>query len=327
MILILAQHFELNVNNVCEILDHYGAPWFRLNGEDMPGQTRLQVDCTQNPPNGLLVDQEGRSLSAQAVRSVWSRRHGEFQLDPSLTVGQRHFIQKECAHALLGFYSMLEHAAWMNDYFVELKAVNKPYQLAVAQTCGLAIPPSLVTQDPVRARQFYEEQDCAVLTKAVSQSGHVPGDDTRQGRLIYANKLNPDDHPSFDDVLGAPTLFQRYMEKEYELRVTVVGNAVFAAAIESQRSERSKVDWRRYDTRNTPYYPYRLPGEVEQALLTLMRRLGLEYGAADFIKTPDGQYVFLEVNPGGQWGWIEGMTGHPINEAIAKWLMSRGGCA
>jgi glutathione synthase/RimK-type ligase-like ATP-grasp enzyme len=200
--------------------------------------------------------------------------------------------------------------------------------LIVAKSCGLRIPPTLVTQDPAAAHRFYAQHDGAVLCKAIGQSGHVPQDDTRQrGRQIYANVVGPDAVEDFDRVRFAPTLFQRYIDKDYELRVTIVGNAVFAAAIESQRSERSKIDWRRYDTKQTPYYPYRLPEHIEQALLNLMRRLGLEYGAIDLIRSTTGEYVFLEVNPGGQWGWVEGMTGHPINEAVARWLITRSGHA
>jgi glutathione synthase/RimK-type ligase-like ATP-grasp enzyme len=327
MILILAQHYELNVNNVCHILDHYGAPWMRLNGEDIPLRTRLQLDCSANRQSGALIAENGEVVPQSSIRAVWSRRHGTSEVGGNLTKGQKSFVARECGYTLLGFYALLGHAAWMNDYFREQKSVNKLYQLAVAKACGLQIPPTLVTQDPEAARAFYAEHDGKVLCKAISQSGSVPEDETRRGRQIYANVVDSDAAEEFDRVRFAPTCFQRYIEKDYELRVTVVGSAIFAAAIESQRSERAKVDWRRYDTKNTPYYPYKLPLDVEQALLKLMRELHLEYGAIDLIRTTTGEYVFLEVNPGGQWGWVEGMTGHPINEAIARWLMTRSGHA
>jgi glutathione synthase/RimK-type ligase-like ATP-grasp enzyme len=328
MILILAQSYELNVNNVCQILDHYGARWMRLNGEDIPSRTRIHLDCSADGTYGALQMDSGKTIPQASIRAVWSRRHGEMELGEELSEGQKTFIRKECGYTLLGFYSMLHHAAWMNDYFHEQKAVNKLYQLSVAKSCGLRIPPTLVTQDPAAARDFYDRHAAQVLCKAISQSGHVPKDETRKrGKQIYANIIGEDGAAEFDRVRFAPTLFQRYVDKDYELRVTVIGNAVFAAAIESQLSERTRVDWRRYDNKNTPYYPYRLPEEIEQGLLTLMRALGLEYGAIDLIRSKSGEYVFLEVNPGGQWGWVEGLTGHPINEAVARWLMTRSGHA
>ena len=323
MILILSQRCELNVNQVCDVLDHYGAPWFRLNGEDFPSRTRVHIDLSSNPHSGVVTNDQGRELTLSSVRAVWARRHGERELSDGLTPGQKHFITKECSYTLLGLYSLLGHACWMNDYFHENRAVNKLHQLAVARSCGLEIPTTIVTQDENAARRFYSEFDGAVLCKNISQSGHIPHDENRSGRVIYANCVESDAASEFERVRCAPTLLQNYVEKEYELRVTIVGTRVFAAAIDSQRSQRSKVDWRRYDIDNTPYYPYRLPEPLEHALLLLMRKLALEYGAVDVIRGKDGRYIFLEVNPGGQWGWVENMTGHPITEAIARWLITR----
>jgi glutathione synthase/RimK-type ligase-like ATP-grasp enzyme len=323
MILILAELCELNVPHICEVLDHYGTPWFRLNGEDFPLRTRADIDLTGNPCSGTLTDAQGRSVPLADIRAVWARRHGERELNDTLTAGQKQFITKECGYTLAGLYGLLGHSAWMNDYFRETKANNKLYQLAVARSCGLEIPQSIVTQNVETAERFYRELDGAVLCKAISQAGHVPKDDSRGGRLIYANRVEEDAAAEFARVRLAPTLLQGYVDKDYELRVTIVGNRIFAAAIDSQKSERSKIDWRRYDFEHTPYSPYRLPKHIEHALLLLMNRLGLDYGAVDLIRAKDGRYVFLEVNPGGQWGWIENMTGHPITAAIAQWLMAR----
>lgn len=316
----------MNVNNIGEILDHYGARWFRLNGEDIPLRGRVHLECSNDRQSGGIA-LDGDVLPLSNIRAVWNRRHGQPEVGENLTKGQMRFIERECSYTLAGVYSLLSHAVWMNDYFSEQKAVNKLYQLSVAKCSGLQIPATMVTQDPASARAFYAKHQGGVLCKAISQSGHVPADETRGGRQIYANLVAEVGEGDFDRVRLAPTLLQRYIDKEYELRVTIVGSAIFAAAIESQRSERSKIDWRRYDTKNTPYYPYRLPGEVEQALLTLMRRLSLQFGAVDLIRSKTGEYVFLEVNPAGQWGWVEGMTGHPINEAVARWLMTRSGQA
>lgn len=325
MILILAEQCEVNVNMVTEILDHYQASWFRLNGEDFPLQRRLHIELTPNGPEGILQDAEGRGAGLCDVRSVWSRRQGKPTLGSGLSPGQQELMRKECVYSLQGYYSLLAHASWMNDYWMESKAVNKIYQLNSARACGLIIPATLITQHPAAARRFCEQYDWKVICKVISQSGYVEGDETRLGKVIYANRLDESPHLDLDRVRRAPTLFQEYVEKQYELRVTIVGNKVFATALDSQASERSKVDWRRYDISNTPYYSYCLPHCVEQRLLLLMRCLGLEFGAVDLIRNRQGEYVFLEVNPGGQWGWVENMTGHPIYEAVARWLMERGG--
>lgn len=325
MILILGQQFELNINRVCEILDYRRIPWIRLNGEDYPRSTTASIRIGKDRCEARIETADGKSARADQIRAVWARRHGLYSLGEHMHRGRREFMGKECSATILGLYSMCSHAEWMNDYHAEQRALNKPHQLRVAAQCGLAIPETLITQDPDDARAFYREHAGNVLTKAIGQSGYVPGDGAEGHAEIYANKLSVDDYDCLDRVRHGPCLLQAYAEKVIELRVTVVGTRVFATAIESQKSEKTKVDWRRYDNPNTPYYRYRLPDSTSSALIMLMRRLGLEYGAIDLVLTPKGEYVFLEVNPGGQWGWVENMTGHPIDEAIADWLALRSG--
>jgi glutathione synthase/RimK-type ligase-like ATP-grasp enzyme len=110
--------------------------------------------------------------------------------------------------------------------------------------------------------------------------------------------------------------------KRVELRITVVGDQVFAAEIHSQKAKRTRIDWRRYDLAHTPHYPHTLPDEVRRSCVELVRRLGLCYGAIDMVLTPDGRYVFLEINPNGQFLWIEQLTGMPISDAICDLLAS-----
>lgn len=102
--------------------------------------------------------------------------------------------------------------------------------------------------------------------------------------------------------------------------MTVVGDRVFTCAIHSQDSEKTMHDWRRYDFDNVRHEAYQLPAEVEAKILGFMSATGLIFGAIDMVLTPQGDYVFLEVNPQGQWGWIEEFTGLPIARAIAELL-------
>lgn len=104
--------------------------------------------------------------------------------------------------------------------------------------------------------------------------------------------------------IPTPSIFQPYIEKDFELPIVVVGRHIFACAIHSQQSDRSREDWRRYALENTPYLPYMLPAEIEARILVFMDRLWLVFGSIDMIVTPDGEYIFLEINPGGQFDWI-----------------------
>jgi glutathione synthase/RimK-type ligase-like ATP-grasp enzyme len=121
--------------------------------------------------------------------------------------------------------------------------------------------------------------------------------------------------------------FQEHLAKAVELRVTLVGDRVFAAAVDSQALERSRVDWRKASTELVDAWtPHALPAEVAARLRQLAARLGLSYGAADLVITPDGRHVFLEINPAGEWFWLDDVFGpRALSTASADTLLgSRG---
>lgn len=118
----------------------------------------------------------------------------------------------------------------------------------------------------------------------------------------------------------SPVLVQPYVEKKYELRVTVVGDALFTCRIYSQESELSRIDWRHYDLENVPHIATKLPNGISNAIRTFMRLSGLRFAAIDLIVEPSGRVRFVEANPSGQFAWIESMTGLGIERAITSWL-------
>ena len=140
---------------------------------------------------------------------------------------------------------------------------------------------------------------------------------------VYTNRVTREHLSESGAALRlAPCQFQKYIPKRVELRVTVVGDVFFVAELDTQKSTRSALDWRRYDFVNVKYRKSVLPPYVEELLRKLMKDLGLSFGCIDLIVTPDDEYVFLEVNQCGQWYWIEEMTGLPILEAMVNRLTS-----
>jgi glutathione synthase/RimK-type ligase-like ATP-grasp enzyme len=139
----------------------------------------------------------------------------------------------------------------------------------------------------------------------------------------YARLVRPRDLVHFQDVQLCPLVVQAYVRKTLEVRVTVVGSDVFAAEIHSQATRRTLVDWRRYDRTNTPHAVHTLPPEIAERCLGLVRAMGLAYGAIDLVLTPEGHYVFLEINPNGQYMWIEHLTGLPITDRLVRLLVER----
>ncbi len=114
-------------------------------------------------------------------------------------------------------------------------------------------------------------------------------------------------------------LFQEWIDKAYEVRLTQVDDAVFATRIDAH-SESASIDWRS-DYDHLSYSPLQdVPCDVRAGVSSLLRRMRLRFGVLDFIVTPDDRWVFLEINPNGQWAWIEDATAQPITSAIADAL-------
>jgi glutathione synthase/RimK-type ligase-like ATP-grasp enzyme len=188
-------------------------------------------------------------------------------------------------------------------------AHHKPWQLALAQKAGLEIPPTLMTNDPEEASEFARRHEGNVIYK---QFIALP-DTWRETRRLGAEEVK-----IIETVRLTPVIFQSYVEAVADLRVTVVGDEFYAASTDLRKAE-YPVDVRlNLDMR---YEPHQLPSAVEARLRTMMHWLGLEYGAIDMRLTSDGRYVFLEINPAGQFLYIEYMTGQKIAAALAEHLI------
>ncbi|KVL88732.1 hypothetical protein WT02_14975 [Burkholderia stagnalis] len=198
----------------------------------------------------------------------------------------------------------------MNEPARDLVAQRKPYQLKVAQDVGLEIPDTLITNCPSAVREFTCRHGASnVIFKSFSATDN----EWRETRILRDEELE-----LVDNVRYTPVIFQRYIEADVDLRITVIGNQIFTAAIHSQQTS-YKFDFR-MDIAHARIEPVALPKNIEDRVLELMRRLGLVYGAIDMRRTPDGRYVFLEVNPAGQWLFTELPTGLLISQAIARTL-------
>lgn len=200
-------------------------------------------------------------------------------------------------------------------------AENKQLQLQVARSLGLDTPRTLISNNPEAVRKFARECESGMITKMLSSFAIY---EEGKEKVVFTTPVRPEDIENLDGLRFCPMTFQEKIPKALELRTTIVGKRVFTASIDSQSRDRARDDWRRQGIALINSWEcYNLPQDVEAKLLQLMDRLGLTYGAIDFIVTPDGRHVFLEVNPVGEFFWLEKCPGLPISRAIADVLLSR----
>jgi glutathione synthase/RimK-type ligase-like ATP-grasp enzyme len=139
--------------------------------------------------------------------------------------------------------------------------------------------------------------------------------------FVYTNRVREEDLVGAEALRHSPMVFQELIPKAFELRVAYVAGETFAGALDVSGTSRGQTDWRRVAPEECRWEKAELPGEVASGLQALMSELGLVFGAVDLICTPASEYVFLEVNPGGEWGMLERDLGLPISEAIADALL------
>ncbi len=133
---------------------------------------------------------------------------------------------------------------------------------------------------------------------------------------MFTTAITTDDMSNDKAIQACPAIFQFHVETSFDVRVTVVDDRIFAARIVLMDRTEKDVDWRRADPARLGYEHLRLPADLKAKCIKLLAAMGLSYGALDFVVTPEGEYVFLELNPAGQWGWIERVLGLPITDAI-----------
>lgn len=267
---------------------------------------------------GKITQKGARSVDFQDIHAVWWRRPVEPLLSAITDRGVRKWAQDE---SFTGYTTILSglSARFLNHPDAMNLASNKPQQLVVASSVGFRTPETLVTHAPESARSFIERHaKSGVALKPMKNMRILASDGVE--RVLYTSPVHHSDLGDGDECAAALHQFQEYIAKHLEIRVTVVAEQVFAAEIHSQASEHTRYDWRNYDIPRTPHWVHQLPQAVRNKCVEIVRQLGLEFGAIDLVLTPEGEYVFLEINPNGQWQWIEVLTGLQISGAVCDRL-------
>jgi glutathione synthase/RimK-type ligase-like ATP-grasp enzyme len=308
-VVIISEPSDVHAQSVAGALARAGEDAVRiLNFADLPQRIRVDMALSNARGSGFaLTFDDGERLRLEEVRSFWWRRPQAFGIPSGLAPHAHQFALTELSTALQGMWQASE-ALWVNDIVRDAAAAHKPWQLELARQIGLSIPDTLITTDPDNARAFWDARGGAVVYKPFLQTFHS----WRETR-----RLRAEDMALIETVRLAPVIFQELVPGAADLRVTVIGSEIFPAAVNIERME-YKLDVR---LNQQAYERHELPAPVCEKLLLLMQRLGLEYGAIDLRLTPDGDYVFFEVNPAGQFLFVEHACGLPISEALAAHLM------
>lgn len=329
-VLIISNSSDLHADLMAPLLAARGMQSFRIDLDTFPRDYQLN-QCFMH---GVLRAQlrhlpSGAQLDLDQVGAVWNRKSGEFTF-PSADLAPQElaYARQESEQALFGLLYTL-NCFWMSHPTALRGAGWKGEQLQRAICHGFRVPDSIVTNDAGQARAFLSALPGAGIFKSMS-SPLLGADKVADGERIVnglaTTLVTQEMFGCLDAVSELACHFQEYIPKQYELRVTVIGDGVFAARIDSQDDERTRIDCRDMSA-EVRYSAVQLPAEIAQRCRSFVHSYGLSFSALDLIVTPQGDYVFLENNPCGQFLFIEQLVPElRLFDAVADLLSKECAC-
>jgi ATP-GRASP peptide maturase of grasp-with-spasm system len=298
MVLILSSSHDSSTTSVIEWLENLGLKWIRINSED-----KIYLDFLGSEIK--FTTNENVSFLMSEIKSFWYRRGflniGNFKISDISQFQSFQYIELKKITEFIFF--KLQKIKNVNT--IENIDVNKLVVSSIARDLGINTPQDYLFTKKKDLACFLVNGNSEYITKSISGDG-IQNFDTFS-IFNYTKKIFIKDVKS--DVFF-PSLIQNYIQKKYELRVFYLNGKFYSMAIFSQKDDKTKIDFRNYNKkRPNRSVPFKLPNVIEVKLDLLMRKLNLNSGSIDIVVTNSNEYVFLEVNPIGQFG----MTSYPCN--------------
>lgn len=314
-VLILAEDIDATCDGVINALQERGQVVHRVNTAWFPAQLTVSARLRLGYWTGHLRT-PGRVIELEEITAVWCRTPRAYQFPAGLSTAEKAHANLEAKYGLGGLLASLP-VLWVNHPARLASAAYKPHALAIAQRCGLTVPDTLVTNDAEAIREFAAGGE--TVTKFFG-SNTILEDGVR--KLSFTRLLSDTDLADLRGVDITMHQLQRFVPKFADVRVTVIGEHITAAAIRSGSPE-GYIDFRA-DYDDLAYELIDPPADVSAGIRSLMIELGLVYGALDFVIERDtGAWWHLEINAGGQFGFVEDATGAPLTAQLAD-LLSKG---
>jgi len=312
---------NFSIEKVTEYIEHKGFEVIRFDVDLYPMQNRLTTVFEDGSWISILETAETR-YRLDDIAAVWYRRAYNIGNGLKEEMDAKFYgaAMGEIRNTLFGFLESID-AYSLGKPSVYRRLDSKEEQLKIAEKIGLTIPETCMTNNPEQARQFILKHKNVI---GKMQTGFAIYEDGVEN-VVFTNVIDEDKLEELDSLQYCPMQFQTRLEKKKELRVTVVGQDIYAFEIDSQKSEAAKIDWRK-DGLNLidQWVETQLPREIELKLLELLDVYHVDYGAIDIILTPEDEYYFIEINAAGEFFWLDNLTdGNLISKSIADLLCDK----
>lgn len=313
MILTLTNSEDATANYLIPVLEDAGIAVLRLDTDTLISNASVSLS-----DGCISLTVQGHRLVPEDVAHLWYRRPERLRLNGIDESPESRFAINEWSEAIEGFLAQIPRHRWMNHPAANVAASNKLEQLSTARVLGLVTPGTLLTQDAATARRFAQQFDGLVIAKPLS-NGYIErtsGDDS----LIYTNVVQANDLAAdASEFASCPTLFQQYVRKQYDVRITAIDDTLHAVALYASGGDgQQRCDIRRNNMNDVVYQNIDLPSGVALTIRQLVKHYGLRFAAIDMAVDLDGNWVFFEVNSNGQWAWLDISAGMRIADSFVR---------
>lgn len=319
-ILIASRKHDTHSIILAQALTANGHSAFRWINADFPEKQRLSFTASNGIMSRMTITECTSVVDEAEIDVVWLRRPTWAVMPSDLHPSDKALATQECNHFIRSFWqASFRRATWVNSLEGRRAANSKLLQLKLAAEVGLSVPTSLISNDPDEIKLFISNSIRGVIVKPLLGGG-VQDDDGHQ-RHIFTAKLTLNRLPQPQYIQACPCIYQVEISKAYEVRATFFGATVVAVRIDSQGGSNTKIDWRAGYGQQLSLSEIEMPSNVFKLCRRLMSGLSIIHGSFDFAVTPDGEWIFFEVNEGGQFLWIESAAPEiNILEVASKFL-------
>ena len=319
MILIFSQQNEDSTNQVIDWLLYKNHPFIRLNTSDILDAEKFSIILNNDGAN-IFLKIHGKELNINNIGSVWFKRWWEVlslnedikNLEFKSALNKNINIEIKSISSYL--FWKLRDRYWLN-YFDNVH-ISKLIQMEIAINIGLSIPNTIISNmqdDFISFLQKNPETITKPINEALSYKEYA----------FYTSSINMEDISWYEKKMF-PSMLQKKVKKAFEIRVFFLDEYFYPIAIFSQQNDNTEIDSRKIDFSNPiRMVKYNIPMDLQIKLKKMAKLLNLNSGSFDLIKTDAGDYVFLEINPVGQFGFVSAIYNNCIEKDIANWLIEK----
>jgi glutathione synthase/RimK-type ligase-like ATP-grasp enzyme len=301
MLLIISNSLDETANYLCKHLSKFGLKYVRFDSDFTPGT--IEVEYSKE---SISLKIGNNIISPSQISNVWYRRPKPINLSLGNNNRENDHINREFSQAIEGFFAHIPEHKWMNHPVNIVQASHKFEQLTRATDFGLTIPNSLVTQSSGSLKAFWKETNGDIVIKPIA-SGYLEGTEEGKDSVIYTSVVQTHHFENLNQLVNCPSLFQEKIDKRIDIRINIIDGNIVACCLKKkdQKNDQQIVDIRRDNMHGVEYSLTKIPDKIQNALVTLIQSYKLRFAAIDMAVTKNDEWIFFEINPNGQWAWLD----------------------